>query len=197
MNNDNEKYKHEKNKRPRNRGRLSTHDYAFPSRLKRSLPPPLERPARPGYSSLSPNYCLSEKYRVLIKMLATGCFLSASALKYFGGPPPKTSSQITRPTGGRRSRLPRNQGPPLKISSRIRHPRAPESELPSSMGAAAQVTREYRHDVPSQTDTARDVLAFPAPECAAARDILAIRAQQLLRMGGSGTPAERREKKKG
>ena len=184
MNNDNEKYKNEKMKRPRNRGRLSTHDYAFPSRLKRSVPPPLERPARPGYSSLSPNYCLSEKYRVLIKMLATGCFLSACALKYFGGPPPKTSSQITRPTGGRRSRLPRSQGPTAQDFLKNQTPESARIELPSSMGAAAQVTREYRHDIPSHTDTARDVLAFPAPECAAARDILAIRAQQLLRMGG-------------
>ena len=39
MNNDNEKYKNEEMKRPRNRGRLSTHGYAFPSRFKRSLPP--------------------------------------------------------------------------------------------------------------------------------------------------------------
>ena len=79
-------------------------------------------------------------------------------------PPLETSSQPRPP----RSRFPPNQAPE---SARI--------ELPSSMGAAAQVTREYRHDVPSHTDTARDVLAFPAPESAATREILAIRAQPL------------------
>ena len=46
------------------------------------------------------------------------------------------------------------------------------------MGAAAREAREC-DDVSSQTDTARDVLAFLAPESAATREILAIRAQPL------------------